>query len=225
MVGARGFEPRTSSLSERRSFVAIRLQPPAVDEAGLQSETRTEEYEAYDRESHGHLGSVGRRCSANMPHAVTSVSHAWREISMHVQSNTTGHEDAHALAHDDRPAAPVWRRRAVFVSLPLFRSWSRAPKSASTPVSTGRAGTARKWIDTADNGRGQNVAAVQELCGIQAGRLRRLMTARAGIAPRRSAVRFRYAPPLHPLNRRCTRSGTIAAKEASIAADCRPMKG
>jgi hypothetical protein len=177
LVGARGFEPRTSSLSERRSFVAIRLQPPAVDEAGLQSETWTEEYEAHDRESQGHLGSVGRRCSANMPHAVTSVSHACREISMHVQSKTTGHEDAHALAHDDRPAAPVWRRRAVFVSLLLFRSRSRAPKS----VSTGRAGTARKWIDTADNGRGQNVTAVQGLRGIRAGRLRRLITARGGL--------------------------------------------
>ena len=66
----------------------------------------------------------------------------------------------------------------------------------STHLSTGPAETLRSWAETGDNSGGQNVADLQVLCGIQTERLRRLITARAGIAPRRSAVRFRRAPSL-----------------------------
>ena len=55
----------------------------------------------------------------------------------------------------------------------------------STDLSTGRAETGPLWTATRDNDGRQNVAAVQELCEIQAGRLRCVIMAHIGdVLPR-----------------------------------------
>ena len=85
LVGSRGFEPRTSSLSGKHHFVARRPVAP-----GGRQHIWPRQGAPHDCRSQGHSGSVSRRGSANMPHGVACISPACRWIAMHVHHTPAG---------------------------------------------------------------------------------------------------------------------------------------